>query len=159
MLWGVNGLAVASASSLFFNSGSLGASVAGDVAIRRNAAGTLEVNSGTSGALATIKVSDSHVFDSAASTGVTEGIFQAGQAQSTTPIIAVRGYHATLGTGALIFSFAGDAIPQWGTIAEPTCNSANRGKLVMVQGGAGVQDTFRICRKDAADAYAYVSLY
>lgn len=42
---------------------------------------------------------------------------------------------------------------------EPACNSTNRGYLVVVQGGAGVADTVRICTKDAADAYAYRSLF
>jgi len=39
--------------------------------------------------------------------------------------------------------------------SEPTCNSTTRGKIVMVQGGAGVADTARLCSKDAAGAYAW----
>ena len=100
-----------------------------------------------------------YLSDRTATTGVTRKMSEAGAGQSTTPMEEWRSYHATPGSGTLIMSIAGDALPQWGTLAEPTCNSANRGKLVMVQGGAGVLDTFRICRKDAADAYAYVSLY
>jgi len=42
---------------------------------------------------------------------------------------------------------------------EPACDSTTRGYLAMVQGGAGVADTFRICSKDAADAYAYRALF
>jgi hypothetical protein len=42
---------------------------------------------------------------------------------------------------------------------EATCNSSTRGYVVMVQGGVGVADTFRICRKDAADAYAWTALF
>jgi len=42
---------------------------------------------------------------------------------------------------------------------EPTCNSANRGALVLVQGIAGVADKFRVCTKDAAGAYGYRDLY
>lgn len=42
---------------------------------------------------------------------------------------------------------------------EATCNSSTRGYVVMVQGGAGVADTLRVCRKDAADAYAWTALY
>jgi|GEM_PF-1354811 len=100
-----------------------------------------------------------YLSDRTATTGVTRTMSEAGAGQSTTPMEEWRSYHATPGSGTLIMSIAGDAIPQWGTIAEPTCNSANRGKLVMVQGGAGVQDTFRICAKDAADAYAYRTIY
>lgn len=48
---------------------------------------------------------------------------------------------------------------QFASDSEPTCNAGNRGKLVMVQGGAGVADTFRICAKNAADAYAWTALY
>ncbi len=43
--------------------------------------------------------------------------------------------------------------------AEPTCNSTNRGDVVLVTGGAGVADTFRICTKDSGDAYAYRALF
>jgi len=48
---------------------------------------------------------------------------------------------------------------KFGTTTEPTCNSTNRGALVMVQGGVGVADTVRICTKDNADAYAYRALF
>ncbi len=37
----------------------------------------------------------------------------------------------------------------WSAGTEATCNSTTRGYVVMVQGGAGVADTLRICRKDA----------
>jgi len=99
------------------------------------------------------------VFDSTATTGATKAVIQAGQGQSTTNLSEWRAYNATLGNGLLGFAIAGDTIPQWASVAEPTCNSSNRGKLTMVQGGAGVADTFRICRKDAADAYAWTALY
>lgn len=45
------------------------------------------------------------------------------------------------------------------TSTEGACDATNRGRVVMVQGGAGVSDTFRICRKDAGDAYAWAALY
>lgn len=41
---------------------------------------------------------------------------------------------------------------------EPTCNSTNRGAKVFVEGGAGVADTYRICTKDAGDAYGWRSI-
>lgn len=47
----------------------------------------------------------------------------------------------------------------WLNGAEPTCDATGRGSLVLVQGGAGVADTFRVCTKDAADAYAYRALF
>lgn len=47
----------------------------------------------------------------------------------------------------------------WTAGTEGTCDASNRGRLVMVQGGAGVADTFRVCSKDAADAYAWRALY
>jgi hypothetical protein len=48
---------------------------------------------------------------------------------------------------------------KWMNQAEGTCDAANRGRVVMVQGGAGVADTFRVCSKDGADAYAFRALY
>lgn len=41
---------------------------------------------------------------------------------------------------------------------EGTCDASNRGRVVMVQGGAGVADTFRVCRKDASNNYAFATL-
>lgn len=43
--------------------------------------------------------------------------------------------------------------------AKPTCNAAHRGTIWYDPGGAGVADTLEVCRKDAADAYAWTSLY
>jgi hypothetical protein len=48
---------------------------------------------------------------------------------------------------------------KWNSGTEGTCDASKRGRVVVVYGGAGVADTFRVCRKDAADAYAWVSLY
>jgi hypothetical protein len=45
------------------------------------------------------------------------------------------------------------------TGTRPACASGNRGTIWYVAGGAGVVDTFEVCRKDAADAYAWVSLF
>jgi hypothetical protein len=35
----------------------------------------------------------------------------------------------------------------------------NRSRIIPVEGGAGAADTFRVCRKDAANAYAWTALY
>lgn len=39
--------------------------------------------------------------------------------------------------------------------AQPGCSVTNRGQLWVVQGGAGVADSYEICEKDAADVYAW----
>jgi hypothetical protein len=41
------------------------------------------------------------------------------------------------------------------TSTEETCDSTARGRTRVVEGGAGVADTLRICLKDSADAYAW----
>lgn len=48
---------------------------------------------------------------------------------------------------------------QYSTGIRPTCDAAARGTTWYVAGGAGVLDTFEICRKDAADAYLWVTLF
>jgi len=48
---------------------------------------------------------------------------------------------------------------KYATGTRPTCDSTYRGTLFYVAGGAGVLDTFEVCRKDAADAYAWVTIF
>jgi hypothetical protein len=43
--------------------------------------------------------------------------------------------------------------------AQPTCNASNRGTMWFTQGGTGVKDALQVCAKDAADAYAWRTLY
>ena len=43
--------------------------------------------------------------------------------------------------------------------AKPTCDSTVRGTTWFTQGAPGVKDTFEVCAKDAADAYAWRTLY
>jgi hypothetical protein len=45
--------------------------------------------------------------------------------------------------------------PVVGNLSEATCDSSIRGKITVVQGGAGVADTMRACVKDSADSYAW----
>lgn len=45
------------------------------------------------------------------------------------------------------------------TGSRPTCDATTRGTLWYVAGGAGVADTCEICRKDGADAYAWVTIF
>ncbi len=47
---------------------------------------------------------------------------------------------------------------QYTTGTRPTCSSTTRGSTFYVAGGSGVLDTFELCRKDASDVYAWVSL-
>lgn len=42
---------------------------------------------------------------------------------------------------------------------RPTCDATTRGFTWFVAGGPGVSDSFSICRKDAADAYAWITLF
>jgi hypothetical protein len=84
-----------------------GIGVAADTGMGRNAAGVVEINSGTLGTLRDMKL---------------------------------RGLQHVTGT-------------------RPTCDSTTRGTTWYVAGGAGVADTYELCRKDAADAYAWVTLF
>ena len=40
--------------------------------------------------------------------------------------------------------------------AKPTCNADNRGRTYYLDGASGVADTYEICAKNTADAYAWV---
>ncbi len=48
---------------------------------------------------------------------------------------------------------------QWITGPKPTCDATQRGRVWYVAGGAGVADTFEVCKKDAADSYAWTTLF
>lgn len=41
---------------------------------------------------------------------------------------------------------------------EGTCDATTRGETQMVEGGAGVADTVRVCVKDAGDSYAWTTI-
>jgi len=43
--------------------------------------------------------------------------------------------------------------------AKPACTAGTQGTLWMTQGGSGVKDNLEVCAKDAADAYAWRTLY
>ncbi len=106
------------------------------------------------------------LYDNTPTTGVTLLVIRAGAGQSTTNI---QQWNAS-GGGILSFvdSSGGLSAPyavltsgeaKWATGTEGTCNGANRGRLVMVQGGAGVADTFRVCAKDISDVYGWRALF
>lgn len=71
-------------------------------------------------------------------------------------IIGDKSRLLVFGATTLLVTFTA-AGPVWAGGTEGTCDSAagNRGRIVMVQGGGGVADTFRICGKSAADAYSW----
>ena len=46
----------------------------------------------------------------------------------------------------------------WASGSEGTCDSQNRGRVVMTFGSAGNADTFRICTKDSSDSYSWAGL-
>lgn len=72
---------------------------------------------------------------------------------------ATTGYLKFVGaqTGFVGYAFNG-GIQQTGG-ARPSCNAAQRGTRWYVAGAPGVLDTFELCRKDAANAYAWVTLF
>lgn len=45
------------------------------------------------------------------------------------------------------------------TGTKPACDAAHRGQRWYDAGAGGVADTYEVCRKDAADAYAWVSVF
>lgn len=61
------------------------------------------------------------------------------------------------GTGRVIFG-AGNGVT-WTTGTKPACAAGIRGTVYYVAGATLVLDTFEVCRKDAADAYAWVTLF
>lgn len=61
--------------------------------------------------------------------------------------------------GSTISGAAGLRINTDGGGSKPACGSSIRGFVWYVQSGAGVADTFEVCTKDAADAYAWRSVY
>ena len=63
----------------------------------------------------------------------------------------------TNSTAAMVI--ASGATLRWSGSTEPTCDSSARGLVVLVTGGAGVADTWRICSKDSADVYAFRPMF
>ena len=45
------------------------------------------------------------------------------------------------------------------TAAKPTCDATVRGTYWHTRGGTGVKDSVEVCAKDAADAYAWRTIY
>jgi hypothetical protein len=96
------------------------------------------------------------------------GSIHISQANSSQPISTRGGTAATTifqnqtGTGTTKFAVmaTGAIRPGIGnTTAQPTCDSTIRNTYYVVEGGAGVKDTVAICQKDAANAYAWRTVY
>jgi hypothetical protein len=66
------------------------------------------------------------------------------------------------GTGAISYSGTGTAFLRDNVFkggVKPTCAATLRGSTWQTEGGAGVTDALEVCRKSAADAYAWTALY
>lgn len=88
----------------------------------------------------------------AATTNDSSIVFQTSNANNTAPTTRL-----TIDkSGNLILG--GNGI-QWVTGTQPTCDSAHRGYVWYVAGGAGVKDTFNVCTKSAGDVYAWAVIY
>jgi hypothetical protein len=90
-------------------------------------------------------------------------------AGSATASLLTFGYNNPLTIGGSALNLIGggftratipaDGGVQYLTGTRPTCDAAHRGTTFYVAGGAGVADTLELCRKDGADAYAWVALF
>lgn len=125
---------------LVSDAGKLTFGAASDVALYRDAANTLALRNGT--AAQTFNISASHTDASN---------------YSRLSIKATAGIHKVVpeasGSGTLYPFGIGDG----GT--KPACDANSRGGIWYDAGGAGVADTYEVCRKDAADSYAWVSVF
>jgi hypothetical protein len=63
------------------------------------------------------------------------------------------------GTQRMYVDLNGAVRPNVGDPARPACSSAERGKIWFDEGAAGVLDSLSVCRKDAADVYAWATLF
>lgn len=66
-------------------------------------------------------------------------------------------YTYALNAASLITATAG--IDYATTGSKPTCDSSARGRVWFTESSGGVADLFEVCRKDAADSYAWTALY
>lgn len=78
-------------------------------------------------------------------------------ARTTDGAKVARFYSDDAVTPAVDLSAEGGIRANAGNIAKPTCGTAFRGQLWFTEGGAGVADTWEICRKDSSDVYAWTA--
>jgi hypothetical protein len=123
-----------------------------DLSLRRDAAATLQLGADADTATAqTIKGSDSTGSGTAGgSLTLKGGAGTSGNADGGNLVLAGGALAGSGEYGAVTISDLG---------TKPTCDAGIRGGFWYDAGGAGVADTFEVCRKDAADAYAWVSVF
>lgn len=159
------GLLVAANSHLGWNNSVLpgqGGSASPDLLLFRDAAAQLQLGADTASPVTqTLKAHDGSGTDKAGAKLVLAGGNGTGTAAGGEACLATTlaggGSGSTQNTSADRLCIPTDGGARWQTAAEPTCNASHRGVINYVAGGAGVLDTFKICRKDAADAYAWVA--
>jgi hypothetical protein len=82
------------------------------------------------------------------------------QTSATTDVFAVS-YTDTLDDADNTFYVNAAGMPRLGignTTATPTCDATERGRIWVVEGGAGVTDTISMCLKAAADTYSWITI-
>ena len=61
--------------------------------------------------------------------------------------------------GAKLDIFGGGLKLDPGSATKPSCDATSRGLAWFTKGGTGAKDSFELCAKDAADSYAWRTLY
>ena len=79
----------------------------------------------------------------------------------TDPVSAdiVAGRLYTVWHDGTVFRLMTPAVNVVSAAAQPACNVSQRGRFWQTLGAAGVKDAVTVCAKDAADAYAWRSIY
>jgi hypothetical protein len=72
-------------------------------------------------------------------------------------IVAGRLY--TVWHDGTVFRLMTPAVNVASAATQPACNASQRGRFWQTLGTAGVKDAVTVCAKDAADAYAWRSIY
>lgn len=133
-----------------------------------NVALTIQVDPTGSVVCDNIKVSNSSFgLNEAGTTGgvtSTVGVSVTNAAHTNLRFVNVIGYgNGTAGTAGLSFLGTGAGSIflncDFNGAARPTAGVAVRGSTWYVKAAGGVLDTYAVCRKDAADAYAWVTLF
>ena len=146
-----SGISMKAVGTYGFSSNVAGAN-ANDLILSRDAAATLQLGADAATAVAqTIKGSDSTGATIAGgSLTLKGGAGTSGIANGGALILAGGANSSTGEPGAVAISDGG---------TKPTCDAARRGSGWYDAGGAGAADTFEVCRKDASNVYAWVTLF
>lgn len=94
------------------------------------------------------------LYNATPTTGTTSLVVRAGAGQTGN----LTTWQNSGGSAIASISSGGDILARihtWANGTEGTCDATLRGQVVMVQGGAGVADRLRLCRKDATDTYLW----